>query len=40
MWYRIIDIIAARDPIALGRLVVITTLLVVATLLGWLIVAK
>jgi hypothetical protein len=35
MWYRIIDIIADGDFEAIGRLVLVVVLLVIAALLGW-----
>ncbi|HJY80955.1 MAG TPA: hypothetical protein VKK81_07730 [Candidatus Binatia bacterium] len=37
MLYRIIDIIADRDLAAMGRLVGVMALFMVAALLGWLI---
>jgi len=38
MLYRIIDIIADRDLAAMGRLVGVMALLVIAALLGWLVI--
>jgi hypothetical protein len=40
MLYWIIDIIADREPTAMGLLVGITALFVVAALLGWLFIAS
>jgi hypothetical protein len=40
MWYRIIDILADREAIALRRLVASATLCAVVAVLSWLVTVK